>query len=102
MYLERGITPACGTLPSTCPAGWTQADLGSDIAAGGTNCRRTCFRIDRACLVMRLERTDTTGATDACTAVTPPACPVGWSQADVGDVDDALYKNCRRTCFICP
>lgn len=102
MYLERGGASSCAALPSACPSGWSQADL-ADVLDVGSNCRRTCYRTDRACLVMKLERSDQLGNPNPCgnIALVPPACPSGWSSADLGQVDK-FGTNCTRTCFICP
>jgi len=100
MYLERG-SAGCAQQPSACPTNWTQVDLGADVADVGTNCRRTCARTDLACLVIKLERTDLTGAANPCVPAPAPACPAGWTSADVGRVDK-FFANCTRTCFFCP
>jgi len=103
MVLERGGSPSCSgaNTPSACPASWTEVDFAPDILEVGSNCRRVCVRTDRACLVIRLERSDPFGGAAVCTTNPAPACPALWSQADVGRVD-SFGTNCRRTCFFCP
>jgi len=102
MLLERGgnATP-CAAQPSACPAGWSQVDL-AEITDIGSNCRRTCYRADRACLVIRMERTDPAfTSVNTCSVAPAPGCPAGWSQADLQRVDK-VFANCVRTCYFCP
>jgi hypothetical protein len=97
MYLERNQNDCSPPGPAACPAGWTQIDLAEVVDVGG-NCRRTCVRSDRTCVVTQLRRTDLTGLNNPCGAVatTPPACPTVpavWTQADVQNVDGAALTS---------
>ncbi len=100
MYLERAQSLGACSATADCPTDWSEADLGL-VAEIGSNCRRTCYRTDRACYVMYLERMGSFSGSTPCTTSPAPECPDGWSEADEERVDK-VFSTCVRTCYYCP